>query len=102
MSNECHDYQEVISSLQNHMKLKPKTYLIGDFNFDKDEKRNVLGEFLANQGFLQMINRPTHEKGRTIDHLYVPKGDSENIEIHHTYPYFSDHLAICVKIKTQE
>ena len=97
LSKEC-DYQKVISSLQQHIELKPKTYFIGDFNFDKDEN-NALGQFLTNQGYVQMISRPTHEKGGTIDHLYVPRQDKENIELHFTYPYFTDHLAICVKLK---
>ena len=98
LSSDCTDYQDIIPHLQKHISLMPKSYLIGDFNFDKADN-TVLAKFLTNLGFVQLISRPTHEKRRTIDHLYVQEQDKENIEIHYTYPYFTDHLAICVKLK---
>ena len=92
------NFQQVITALQKHFTFRPTSYLIGDFNFDAQEN-NVLKKFLIEKGFIQMITRPTHERGRTIDHFYVPHNMHDLFEISYTYPYFTDHAALCVKIK---
>ena len=44
-----------------------------------------------------MVKSPTHDKGRIIDHFYVPKEVSEKMLVKLAYPYFTDHAAICIK-----
>ena len=71
--------------------------MIGDFNFDASEN-NVLTKYLKKKGYCQMVKNPTHEKGRIIDHVYVPKHETNNLMIKLAYPFFTDHAAICIKL----
>ena len=44
----------------------------GDFNFDRRES-NALTCFLGAKMLQQIVKWPTHNKGRTIEHIYVSK-----------------------------
>ena len=97
ISSGC-NFGTVTESIKSHIS-NPNTIILGDFNFDKNEK-NSLTKSLQSKNFVQIIRNPTHEKGRTIDHVYVPK-ESDKFEIILRYPYFTDHAAICVNILKQ-
>ena len=56
-------------------------------------------DFFKEKGLEQVIHLPTHEKGRTIDHLYVPKASKEEIDYKLSYPIYSDHAAIRLKFE---
>ena len=72
------------------------TFFIGDFNFDTSET-NALKKFMTTNNLKQMINSPTHEKGRIIDHFYCPSLLEDIVDVKLVYPFFTDHSAICVK-----
>ena len=76
--------------------------ICGDFNICYRETRNNrVTKFLNQLGFSQLMKKPTHIRGRTIDHLYFREGSviQENPIILRYSPYYSDHDAICATIK---
>ena len=60
-------------------------------------RNNKISKYLQNTGFQQLVEEPTHIKGRHIDHLYFKPGKSftEKPSIYRYTPYYSDHDAIC-------
>ena len=71
--------------------------VIGDFNFDAKEQ-NSLVRLFKKKNMVQLIDGPTHEAGRTIDHLYVSDQAKECIEFSTVFKYYTDHAAIQIKI----
>ena len=103
-------YSSSVSATKEHvMKLRDvfhehmtseECYIAGDFNFEtKDKFVPLLVDFFMEKGLEQVIHLPTHVKGRTIDHLYVPEELKEKVDLKMTYPYYSDHAAICLKFE---
>ena len=89
--SKFHRLTEKISELCVNDRL----IVLGDFNFPSEED-NIFTDFMKSAGFNQLIDRPTHDCGGTIDHLYV-----RNVVVKHfLHPlYFSDHSAISVMIE---
>ena len=77
------------------LSVNKRVIIMGDFNFPANSD-NIFTEFMDSSGFNQLIDRPTHDSGGTIDHLYV-----RNVTVKHfLHPlYFSDHSAISVMIE---
>ena len=98
LSDGC-NYEDAKNAIDAY-KTNSTCYIIGDFNFEDGDK-NALTKYFNSKGLEQLINVPTHEKGRTIDHLYITKESKERIAVKVTYPYYSDHAAICVKFCSQ-
>ena len=46
-----------------------------------------------------LVTQPTHDKGRIIDHFYVPKDLKDKFKLTIHSPYYSDHDALCVKFE---
>ena len=69
--------------------------ILGDFNFDAKES-NTLSHYFTEIGLKQLVERPTHREGRTIDHFYI--SPELKCEITYKSPYYSDHVAMCVKL----
>ena len=72
-----------------------RVVILGDFNFPADSE-NILTDLMKSAGFNQLIDKPTHNSGGTIDHLYV-RNVSVKFFLHPLY--FSDHSAISVMIE---
>ena len=70
---------------------------MGDFNFDKSEK-NPLTKYLATKEMVQLVKNPTHDKGRCLDHCYVPHELMDKVVIKQYSPYYSDHDALCISL----
>ena len=70
--------------------------IVGDFNIDFLNMPNelIITQIMSN-GFTQIVTSPTHDKGGLIDHVYV-KNVIENIEVHLSFPFYSDHAAILI------
>jgi hypothetical protein len=94
-SSNC-QMQLVVEELQKIIKPDMVNIIAGDFNFDKEEK-NVLTKFLDSKHFVQLVNEPTQDDGRTIDHCYVPFNIKDDIQLTTYSPYYSDHDALCIK-----
>jgi len=50
-----------------------ETALLGDVNWNYLEDNHDMKNFMIKKGFAQLIEKPTHEKGALIDHIYVNK-----------------------------
>ena len=96
---------DLVEHLKKLINLEVNTVVTGDFNLCYvANKHNKVTKYLENDGFSQLMNEPTHIKGRHIDHLYFRQG-SKPVQIASIYrysPYYSDHDAICATIQVPE
>ena len=91
------------SELAEHLcKLIPSegsVIILGDFNIHPKEKHDHYMKFnkrMANNGLLQIIDKPSHKDGNILDHVYVRGIEFADWQFHH--PYYSDHDAICLRV----
>ena len=96
LSSQC-PIAEVVTELQLILKPDKKIIIMGDFNFDKSEK-NPLTKYLATKEMVQLVKNPTHDKGRCLDHCYVPQELMDKVVIKQYSPYYSDHDALCISL----
>ena len=96
ISSHC-PLKEVVTELQKIIHPQKKIIITGDFNFDKTET-NVLTKFLATKGMVQLVTKPTHDKGRCIDHCYVPLDMKNKVVVEQHSRYYSDHDALCINL----
>ena len=90
-------YNKVANCMNNVMKSCFKILVIGDLNFDKSEV-NPLSRLLERIGLTQVVQEPTHEDGRTLDHFYVPNGWKDSINLNVEFKYYSDHAALSIEL----
>ena len=84
---------EIIAQFQN-----VPTCIVGDFNEDVSMTSNThCCRMLRLQGFQQMINKPTHDSGTIIDHVYVSQ-IVNTIQTDVTDCYYLDHDCILCAI----
>ena len=83
--------------MKNIMNPFFKQLVLGDLNFDKSVV-NPLSRFLERSGLTQVVQEPTHEDGRTLDHLYVPNGWKDSINLNVEFKYYSDHAALSIEL----
>ena len=99
ISKGCDFYLLLQSLVKYEFNCKDEnTYLIGDFNFDVNEN-NELTKYLSRLNFHQIVKRATHLDGHLLDHVYIQKTRSNQVEVKHHHVYYSDHDAILVKQK---
>ena len=93
---------QLIQHLEDLINPGSAIVICGDFNICyRSTRNNRVTKFLNQLGFSQLMNEPTHIRGRTIDHFYFREGAviQENPIILRYSPYYSDHDAICATIK---
>ena len=92
--------QLLIDLMKSEMKNVTKHVIVGDFNFDKEDS-NDMTRFLESEGYHQLVTKPTHEAGRTIDLCYeYPFGGVDQINVN--YPYYSDHASLCITLANKQ
>ena len=70
------------------------TCIVGDFNEDVSITSNThCCTMFRSQGFKQMVDKPTHDSGTIIDHLYMSQ-TLNTMQIDVTDCYYSDHDCI--------
>ena len=70
------------------------TCIVGDFNEDVSITSNThCCTMFRSQGFQQMINKPTHDSGTIIDHVYMSQ-TLHTMQIDVTVFYYCDHDCI--------
>ena len=70
------------------------TCIVGDFNEDVSITSNMhCSTMLRLQGFKQMVNKPTHDSGTIIDHVYMSQ-TLNTMQMDVTDCYYSDHDCI--------
>ena len=68
--------------------------IVGDFNEDVSIKSNThCCTMFRLQGFKQMVNKPTHDSGTIIDHVYVLQ-TVNTMQTDVTNCYYNDHDCI--------
>ena len=97
LSSNC-SLNEVVKQLRAVIRSDMMTIISGDFNFDKNDK-NPLARYLESQNFSQLVNQPTHDGGRTLDHCYASRNISDKICLKFHSPYYSDHDALCISVE---
>ena len=70
--------------------------VIGDFN-QIDTKINILTRYFKEAKLVQIVDEPTHQEGRLIDHCYVPLALKDNFDVQIMFKYYSDHAGIQIK-----
>ena len=74
------------------------TCIVGDFNEDVSVTSNThCCAMFRLQGFKQMVNKPTHDSGTIIDHVYVSQ-TVNTMQTDVTDCYYSDHDFILCSI----
>ena len=88
----------LVESLQTLLDPNFNQVIIGDFNFDTKES-NIVTRFMKEKKLSQMVECPTHQAGRMIDHIYVSSEFMNYIELNVMFKYYSDHAALQIKFK---
>ena len=57
-------FQQLPLPVKQHM-------IVGDFNLDAKQSNAITSLFTEELGLKQLVERPTHREGRTIDHCYI-------------------------------
>ena len=91
------DMDNVVVDIENLLDLSKSQMIVGDFNFVPQEK-NVMTRFLETADLIQMISEPTHDMGKTLDHLYISSILKEKISCNVAFKYFSDHAALEIQL----
>ena len=93
---------KLIEHLETMIEERIATVICGDFNICyKTNRNNRVTKFIETKGFKQLMQAPTHIKGRNIDHFYFRSGGliNEDPHIYRYSPYYTDHDATCATIK---
>ena len=89
-------YWELVVDLKKLLLSNITVIVTGDFNFDRRES-NALTCFLGAKMLQQIVKWPTHNKGRTIEHIYVSK--NARVQVTRHSPYYSDHDALLIEFE---
>ena len=80
-------------------KRSKPTIVMADMNYHYLEEKNSLKSLFAKEGYVQLIDKVTHDEGHVIDHLYVSSPELLSKDNIYLKPlYFSDHDAICIRL----
>ena len=85
------------------MNVKRPTLVCGDTNInvgpDPDQSSSSLVHLMSSLGFIQLVSGSTHDKGGTIDQVYVNLTLKDNVSVTKTRVPFSDHDQIRLVLK---
>ena len=97
VSNKCKK-ELLIAKLNQLIDNNKPTVIIGDFNDNYSEECQI-AKNLKVLDFNQLIQEPTHDKGNTIDHVYVNKLlRNRGIFYEQNPAYYSDHDVISLYV----
>ena len=96
--SDDYDKPTVFKLLESWIQTQTPTAVMGDVNEDA-LGNSFFKEFMRSKGFYQMVDKPTRESGRLIDHIYVNDamkeiGFSTQVDAN----YYSDHDIISLYI----
>ena len=95
----------LVQDLDTMIQKNKTTVISGDFNIClQKEPNNTVISYLSKQGFTQLNHEPTHIEGGQIDHVYFRDKNKtfEEPQLLRFSPYYSDHDALCITLKTQQ
>ena len=76
------------------------TILCGDINCDISKENMDFAKTLEDLGFVQIVERPTHDMGRCIDVVYINNFLLGSVSVKQIGVGFSDHDCLLVKLDT--
>ena len=85
---------EIIKELEALVDTRRTTGIGGDLNICAvTEKKNYVTACLKEMGFQQIVTKPTHIDGRSIDHIYIISGENTRYDwaLEYCVKYYSDH-----------
>ena len=93
-SQNC-EFSRLAQNLKKLITSSLNLVVIGDFNFPAGSS-NALTKMFEEFDLIQIVDKPTHIKGNTIDHCYIPKQFQQDFELNLFTPYYTDHCALCL------
>ena len=97
LSND-YNKQSIFGLLDNWIQPQIPTAVMGDVNEDALENSS-LEKFMRSKDFYQMVDKPTRESGKLIDHIYVNHAlDEMGFSTQVDASYFSDHDIISLYV----
>ena len=100
LSND-YNKQEVFEHLEHLLQIRKPMALLGDINENALEN-SVFETFMRGKGFYQMVNRPTRESGKLLDHIYVNDGmDELGFTTQVDVCYYSDHDIVSLYVSNK-
>ena len=99
-SAQCTTFESELEAIMNR---KRPTIVCGDTNInvgaDPENSTSSLVSFMSSHGFSQLVSGSTHDKGGTIDQVYVNLTLKDNVSVTKRRVPFSDHDQIRVFVK---
>ena len=101
-SKDCDmkEFELMIFKMMDRNDLSKKILICGDLNihFTKETSNHFVRKIVDEFKFKQLVMGPTHDKGNTIDHVYVSPALLGRVMIEKTSIYYSDHDLLTIKI----
>ena len=97
---------EVSQLVQYYMTNHKNLVILGDFNVAVQDLNNpdslAFYDTMEALGLVQHIDKPTHQLGKTLDHIYTESLDQ--LEVQHTFigSYISDHRLVGIEINSKK
>ncbi|XP_071137022.1 uncharacterized protein [Mytilus edulis] len=85
---------------QNMENENTSTIVLGDFNQDVLKKDSSIEQFMAKQGFSQIVSHPTTDGDTLIDHVYLYGNLQISTEIIQTYYSYHNMVSLNIKMPT--
>ena len=85
---------DLINELTNLIEIGRTTVIGGDFNLCAvTQSKNYVTASLKEMGFQQIVTKPSHIDGRTIDHIYIMQKENSRYDwtLEYFPKYYSDH-----------
>ena len=99
-SAQCTNFENELEAIMN---VKRPTIVCGDTNINvgPDPDRSSLNfvHSMSSLGFIQLVSGSTHDKGGSIDQVFVNMTLKDNVSVTKTKVHFSDHDLIRVVLK---
>ncbi|XP_071142082.1 uncharacterized protein [Mytilus edulis] len=90
---------EVLISLPQENE-NTSTIVLGDFNQDVLKTKSSIEQFMAKQGFSQIVSHPTTDGDTLIDHVYLHGNLQISAEIIQTYYSYHNMVSLNIKLPT--
>ena len=91
----------ICNVIENELKFVDSNleiFVIGDFNFCfKTASNNSFSKKMANLGFIQLVQKSTHEDGHILDHIYVKNQIQSYKVVHHSIPTLDHDILHVIK-----
>ena len=97
---------EVSQLVQYYMTNHKNLVILGDFNVAVQDLNNPDSLAFYNTmealGLVQHIDKPTHQLGNTLDHIYTESLDQLGVQHVFIGPYLSDHRLVGIEINVKK